>query len=256
VVERRAGEDADPLVASIADAARRRLELLGVAREEIERLARTGTPARALEVRSPVAGHVTRRNAVAGLYVEPGTGLFEVADLSTVWVLADVYEYEVERVAVGAAARFEPASRRGSPFTGRVRFLQPTIDPETRTLRARVELRNQGLALRPGMYGDVVIELPPAKGLIVPADAVVDTGETQYVFIALEGGRFVPRAVRTGAESNGSVEVLEGLREGEEVVTTANFLIDSESRLQAAISGQAPAARERARSTAPAGGGE
>jgi membrane fusion protein, copper/silver efflux system len=220
----------------LAADARRRLELLGISSEEIDEIERTGKPKRALAIRSPVSGYVTTKNALLGMYVQPGTELFEVADLSTVWVLADVYEYEVARVAVGQKARLSLAAFPGKTFSGRVDFIYPTLDPESRTLRLRIVFPNREGTLKPSMYGEVSIELAEQSGLVVPREAIVDTGELQYVFLALDGGRFEPRRVRVGARAGEKVEVLEGLVEGDVVVTTANFLLDSESRLQAAIS--------------------
>lgn len=227
------------LTANLGEDTRRRLELLGISTTEIDELVRTGKPIRALKVRSPVEGYVTRKNALQGQYVQPGTELFEVANLSTVWVIADVYEYEMDRVRVGTSARMQFGALRGQDFTGRLQFIYPTLNTDTRTLRVRLEFRNKGLKLKPGMYGDVSLELPQAEGLVVPAEAIVDTGTVQYVFLAQDGGRFEPRKVRLGFESEDKVQVLEGVSEGDTVVTTANFLIDSESRLHAAISGEA-----------------
>jgi Cu(I)/Ag(I) efflux system membrane fusion protein len=226
------------LSADLAQDARRRLELLGISPPEIAEIERTGQPMRALRIRSPVTGHVIEKNAIQGIYVQPGTTLFQVADLSTIWVLADVYEYEIGRIQVGQRAKIEFASYPGQSFTGNVTFIYPTLNPNTRTMRVRLELRNPQLKLKPAMYGDIYIELERAEGLIVPRDALVDTGETQYVFIAQPQGRFEPRKVKAGARVDGKVQILEGVAEGETVVTTANFLLDSESRLQAAISGE------------------
>jgi Cu(I)/Ag(I) efflux system membrane fusion protein len=170
-----------------------------------------------------------------GSYVQPGASLFTVADLSTVWVIADVHEYELRRVRVGQPARLELTAYPGQAFTGKVQFLYPALDPQTRTMRVRLDFPNRKQALRPGMYGNVYLALPSTAGLAVPVEAVVDTGETQYLFVAREGGRFEPRKVKVGARGDGEVEILDGVQEGETVVTTANFLIDSESRLRAAI---------------------
>jgi Cu(I)/Ag(I) efflux system membrane fusion protein len=235
--------------------ARKRLELLGIAREDIARVAQAGQPQLALPLRAPVAGYVAKKAALPGLYIQPGTELFQIADLSTVWVVADVYEHDMSRIRVGHSARLLLAAYPGEAFTGRVQFIYPAVNPESRTLQARMEFRNPGLRLKPGMYGDVVIALDAAEGLAVPSDAVVDTGELQYVFLSRPGGRFEPRVVRLGARGEGKVQVLEGLAEGDAVVTSANFLVDSESRLRAAVEGFAPAAaavdreerRERAR---------
>ena len=224
--------------------ARARLELLGIAKQDIDEIERAGKPMREIRLRSPVNGHVIQKNAVAGTYVQPGTSLFTIADLSTVWVVADVYEYEVGRVAVGLEAKLVLAAYPNEKLTGKVTFLSPTVDPSTRTLRVRIELKNKDLRLRPGMYGDVFLATDKLEGLVVPTEAIVDTGELQYLFVAKEGGRFEPRRVQLGVRTDEKVQVQGGVAEGEIVVTTANFLIDSESRLRAAIQGEgtAPAA--------------
>jgi Cu(I)/Ag(I) efflux system membrane fusion protein len=227
--------------------ARARLELLGMSRYEIDRIAQTGKPSRTLGVSAPIGGYVVKKNVVQGTYVQPGTVLFEIADLSKVWVLADVYEYEIGRVTLGQAADVVVSAYPDDRFSGKVGFIYPTVDTTTRTLRIRLEFENKELKLRPGMYGDVMIQLGAAEGLTVPAEALVDTGEHQYVFLAKPGGRYEPRRVRAGARSGDKVRILEGLAAGEVVVTTANFLLDSESRLRAVIegapqSGAAPAA--------------
>lgn len=221
----------------LAADARQRLELLGISTTEIDAITRTGTLVRAVPIRSPVRGHVTRKNAVQGQYVQPGSQLFEVADLSKVWVIADLAESESGRVRVGALAHVTLAAFPERRFEAKVNLVYPTVAQDSRTVRVRVELDNADRALRPGMHGNVDIESDAAEALVVPAEALVDTGVVQYVFVALPGGRFEPRRVRAGLAQEESVQILEGLREGETVVTTANFLIDSESRLAAAIAG-------------------
>jgi Cu(I)/Ag(I) efflux system membrane fusion protein len=230
--------------------ARKRLELLGISREDVAELAKRGQASTVVPLRSPVAGYVAKKSALAGLYVQPGTELFQIVDLSSVWVMADVYERDMARVKVGQRARIHLTALPGEAFTGQVDFIYPAVNPESRTLQARMSFQNPGLKLRPGMYGDVTLELDPADGLTVPDEAVVDTGELQYVFLAREQGRFEPRVVRVGARGDGRAQLLEGVGEGELVVTTANFLVDSESRLRAAVEGYAPVppadeARER-----------
>jgi Cu(I)/Ag(I) efflux system membrane fusion protein len=227
----------EDLTAGLASQARRRLEVLGMSPEDIREVEKSGQARRAVEVRSPVAGYVVQRTAVEGLYVEPGTELFSVADLSKVWVIAEVYEYEMERIQLGQMADLRLAAYPSRSFSGKVSFIYPTVDPETRSLRVRVELANPDLLLRPGMYGDVIFHLPGVDALIVPRDAVVDTGDAQYVFVAQAHGHFEPRAVQIGAREGEDVQIVKGVAEGEEVVTTANFLIDSESRLRAAVAG-------------------
>ncbi len=232
-----AGGTALSQTSPLEQSARTRLELFGLSPAEIASITKTGKATRTVAVTAPIAGYVMQKNAVQGTYVQPGTELFEIADLSRVWVLADIYEYEMGRVSVGQAARVEVAAYPKEPFAGKVDFVYPTVDPSTRTLRVRVELENKDLKLRPGMYGDVVLELATASGVVVPVEALVDTGDHQYVFLAKEGGRFEPRSVKAGVRSGDKVQLLEGVSAGETVVTTSNFLIDSESRLRAAIEG-------------------
>jgi Cu(I)/Ag(I) efflux system membrane fusion protein len=235
--------------AGLAEDARKRLELLGVADQDIDEIARTGQLQRTITIRSPVTGTVIRRSAIAGGYIQPGSELFAVADLSNVWVVAEVYEHEVARVRVGQPARLELPSYPGQIFTGRVQFLYPTIDADSRTMRVRLEFRNAGGKLRPGMYGTVHLDVPAQEALVVPAAAVVDTGEMQVVFVAKERGRFEPRRVKVGGRADGNAQILEGVAEGEMVVTTANFLVDSESRLRAAIEGQSTGASAAGKDT-------
>jgi Cu(I)/Ag(I) efflux system membrane fusion protein len=222
---------------SLAADARRRLELLGVDGREIDDLSSAAEPPHAVTLRSPVTGTVLRKAAIAGAYVQPGSELFAVADLSTVWMVAEVPEQAAGRVRAGQAARIELDAFPGRPFAGRVQLVSPTVDADSRTLRVRVELRNADGALRPGMYGTVFLEAPQREALVVPAEAVVDTGDARYVFVARGEGRFEPRAVEVGDRQGGRAEIRAGLAEGELVVTTANFLLDSESRLRAAVEG-------------------
>jgi Cu(I)/Ag(I) efflux system membrane fusion protein len=228
--------------ASLDANARRRLELLGISAQEIDDVLRTGKAVEAIGIRSPVDGYVVAKNAVAGIAVQPGTVLFEVADLSQVWVTAEIYELDISRIHIGQKARLELSSFPGETHTGKVKFIYPVLDSGSRTLRLRLEFKNRtdrnGPRLRPGMYGTVYLDLPSTTGLMVPAEAVVDTGETHYLFVAKAGGRFEPRMVRVGAHMKDRVEILSGVAEGETVVTTGNFLVDSESRLRAAIEGQ------------------
>jgi Cu(I)/Ag(I) efflux system membrane fusion protein len=216
---------------------RQRLILLGFAPEDIDAIGAAGVPSQTVNLRAPVSGHVAKKAALRGIYVTPGTELFQIADLSTVWLIADVYESEIGRVKVGQKAVLELPAYPGERFTGKVTFVYPALAPGSRTLQARIEFRNPGLKLRPGMYGDVTLDLGDQNAIVIPSEALVDTGEVQYVFVSKGAGRFEPRRVRSGWSGGGRVAVLEGLAEGERVVTTANFLLDSESRLRAAIEG-------------------
>lgn len=217
--------------------ARQRVELLGVARRDLDAIAASGQVPQTVPIRAPVRGYVARKSALTGGYVTPGTELFQIADLSKVWAVADVYESEIGRVHVGQRATLELPAWPGERFTGRITFVAPALAAGSRTLQARIELRNPGLKLRPGMYGDVTIDLGDRSAVTVPADALVDTGEQQYVFVSRGNGRFEPRRVQAGWRGGGEVALLSGVAEGERVVTTANFLLDSESRLRAAIAG-------------------
>ena len=232
------GEGTEGHDAGAHDAARARLRLLGVPDDEVARLERERTASSRMALRSPVTGTVLERNLVEGQYVEADMPLFTVADLSHVWVLVDLYEMDLGRVKVGDRARFTADGLPGRTFDAKIDFIYPTISNETRTLKARLALDNRDGLLRPGMYGRV--EVSTGRGhaaLVIPAEAVVNTGEISYVFLARGGGRFEPRRVWTGGGDGDRITVLQGLAEGDTVVASASFLIDSESRLKAAIAG-------------------
>ena len=190
---------------------------------------------------APAGGTVLRREALPGMRVEAGATLFEIADLSTVWVLADVYAAELPEVAVGAEASIERASDPGRRIPGRIGFVPPTIAEATRTARVRIEVPNADGGLRPGEYATVRIASDLGPQIVVGVDAVLDTGTRQLTFVETGEGRFEPREISLGARSGGEAVVLAGLREGERVVDGATFLVDSESRLRSTIRGPAPA---------------
>jgi RND family efflux transporter MFP subunit len=167
--------------------------------------------------------------------VGPDDTLFDLADLSVVWVLADVYEYELQRVSVGQEAVMTLPYSPGRTWRGRVRYVYPTVDATARTVTARLEFDNRDGELKPGMYADVLIQGPSREALLVPDDAVLDSGVRKIVFVSLGQGRFEPREVETGDRGAGFAEIRSGLSEGEIVAAGANFLLDSESRLRAAI---------------------
>ena len=218
-------------------AGRERLHLLGVPDEEILRLERERTALQRLTLRSPVTGTVLERGVAEGQYVGADTPLFSVADLSRIWVLGDLYEMDFARVHAGDGAQFIADALPGRPFTGRVEFVYPTVSTETRTIKVRMSIDNPGGLLRPGMYGRVVVTGHRVPALVVPDEAVVNTGEHAYVFIARAGGHFEPRMVTTGVQDGDAVQITTGLAAGDTVVSSASFLIDSESRLKAAIAG-------------------
>jgi Cu(I)/Ag(I) efflux system membrane fusion protein len=251
------GAGTAPTVASDLERdARLRLELLGVAPRDIDAISEAGQAQRAINVRSPVRGYVSRKSVVKGLYVQAGTELFQLADLSSVWLLVDVYESEISRVKVGQKATFELKAYPGRRFPGRVQFIYPALDSGSRTLQARIELPNPALELRPGMFGDVNLDLGASEAVVAPQEALIDTGDHQYVFVDRGGGRYEPRLVKAGWSGNGRVAILEGLADGERVVTTASFLLDSESRLRAAVEGfnAGPAAPHPAHQAEPVHG--
>jgi RND family efflux transporter MFP subunit len=217
--------------------ARQRLVLAGFTPADIKELEDKKAPLEFLSVRAPIDGYVVRRDVQVGAYVTPGQELYEIADIANVWVVADVYEADIGRVKAGQKAVLSLQALPGETFGGKVAYLFPAVNPASRTMQARIVVPNSKGRLRPGMYADVTIDLGVTEGISIPADALVDTGEAQYVFVALGGGRFEPRPVTVGARTADRVQILRGVHPGENVVTTANFLIDSESRLRAAIQG-------------------
>lgn len=221
--------------ADLLEAARRRLTLWDVPREVLDQLERTGEVQRALTLRSPISGVVTVKNVVEGARISPSDMPLEITDLGQVWVLADVYETELARAKVGLGATLSLPSHPGRTFRGRVAFVDPMLDPQTRTAKVRLEFPNPKGDLRPELYGEVVLKGPSHKGLLVPLDAVLDAGTQKVVFIALGNGKFEPREVTTGTSVGEQIEILTGVQSGDEVVTRANFLVDSESRMKAAL---------------------
>lgn len=221
------------ITSAVVASGRTRLAVLGMTDAEIEAIERSGEPRRLVTVVAPRGGVVVNRGVTAGTAVDPSTTLLTIADLSRVWVLAEVPEASIPAVRVGTAAQLDfPASGR-PPFTARVEFVYPTLTERTRTLRVRLSVSNPRGALRPGLYGSAVFESAGPPVLTVPRDAVVDTGLRRHVFVAT-GNRFEPRAVTLGMQLADRVEVREGLHEGERVVAAGVFLLDSESRLRAA----------------------
>jgi len=226
-----------PGAESAPSLARRRLELWDVPDHQIKEIEKTGRILRTLHIHSPARGTVVKKNVQEGMYVKPGMNLYTIADLSKVWVYADVYEYEMPWIELGQTAEMTLESNPGRVFRGRVSFVYPFVEPRTRTVKVRLEFENPDRSLKPDMYSNVVLKSRRrGASLVVPEEAVILSGERSIVIVARGKGKFSPRVVRLGVESQGLYEVLEGLEEGEEVVTSAHFLIDSESRLKEAIS--------------------
>jgi multidrug efflux pump subunit AcrA (membrane-fusion protein) len=219
----------------LLESARKRLELFDVPEGFIKELARTGQPRRAVTLVSPVSGFVTAKSVFEGHQVEPGMELYTVTDLSRVWIEAEFYEYESQAVREGQEATISLPYDPGQSLQGRVSSIAPYLNPDTRTLQVRFDVPNADLLLKPSMFVDVLLTLRAGASVVVPDSAVMDTGMRQIVFVDRGGGSFEPREVKIGLRSGGKTQVLSGVNEGEEVVVRANFLLDSESRLQAAI---------------------
>jgi Cu(I)/Ag(I) efflux system membrane fusion protein len=218
---------------TLAGAARMRLRLSDMSAADIDRVARTGKPMRDVIVRSPVAGVVMTKNVVIGARVMPSDTLYEIADLSHVWLLADVYEAELPSVRVGAPAQVVVG---GQTLAGRVTFIGPVVASQTRTANVRIELDNPASLLKPDMYADVILQQPQGSSVAIPDSAVMNTGTRSVVFVARGDGTFEPREVTTGAKADGFYAIRSGVQAGERVVVDANFLVDSESRLKSALS--------------------
>jgi Cu(I)/Ag(I) efflux system membrane fusion protein len=219
---------------NLVAAARKRLELWDISEPVIDQVARTGETLKYLTLYAPISGFVIERSAFARQHVTPDTALYTVADLSTVWVIADVFEYEAARVRLEQPATLTLAYLPGRTFRGRVSYILPQVDPATRTLKVRLQFDNPGYMLKPDMYGDVEFHTGGLRRLVVPDTAVLNSGDRQTVFLDRGDGNFEPREVKIGAHLGGRVEILSGLKGGERIVTSGNFLIDSESQLKAA----------------------
>ena len=222
---------------TLLEAARKRLRLFDVPETFIKELERTRTIQRLITLLAPVSGFVTGKEIFTGQRVEPGMELLILTDLSRVWVEADFYEYEAGELKTGQTAELFSSYDPGLLLKGRVTYIYPYLNPESRTLRARMEFSNEAVHLKPGMFVDVRLDLDMGDSVVIPDSAVMYSGLRKIVFVNTEGGRFEPREVMTGARSNGNVQVLSGVSAGDHVAIKANFLLDSESRLQAIIQG-------------------
>jgi RND family efflux transporter MFP subunit len=224
---------------SLLEAARRRLSLWDLAEEQIRQLEETGQPQREVTFYSPISGYVLERKAFPNQYVTPETEIYQLADLSTIWVQADIYESEIPDVKLGQEATLTAESLPGLTVKGPLVYIYPEVRADTRTLAVRMEFPNPELRLKPGMFVNVELHQTLGWQLAVPLDAVLDSGRRQIVFVDRGNGTFEPRAVRLGERTETAVAILGGLRAGDKVVTRANFLIDSESNLRQAIAGMA-----------------
>ena len=222
---------------TLLQAARERLRLWDISDEQIQKLDETGQVSRAMTMYSPVDGFVMKREVYEKMYLTPETELYELVDLSTVWVNAEIYEYEVPYVKVGQPATMTLTYLPGKTYRGKIVYIYPTVDPTTRTVKVRLEFANPDFDLKPEMFAEVQLNVSYGAQISVPQEAVLDSGTEQIVFVVLGDGYFEPRKVQLGPHLDDRVVVSSGLKPGEKIVTSGNFLIDSESRLKSAMSG-------------------
>jgi len=228
--------------ADIRDGAKRlldssldRLRFFDVAEHQIKALEKTHKVRKSMHIHAPAAGVITKIGAREGAHVSPSSELYQIADLSRVWVLADLYEYEISWVKTGDEAVLSISSQPGRIFTGHITYIYPYLDPKTRTNKVRIEFDNAEGLLKPDMFGDVSITARTDKaGLFVPKESVLITGKKTHVFVQTQEGHFEPRTVRTGVRTDGLIEILDGVHDGELVVSSGQFLIDSESSIREA----------------------
>ena len=224
----------------LLQAAEERLRQFGVPQQAIAGLEQTGKVERNIVIDSPASGYITERNALPNAYVQPETKLYTIADLSTVWVYANVFQNDVGRLRPGDPAQVTVDAYPGRSFHGRIDQVLPQVDTTTRTVRVRLVFRNPGVALKPGMYVNVNIDVPLGRQLVIPASAVLQSGRQAIAFVDRGQGNLEPRTIQVGPQIGESVVVLGGLKAGERVVSSANFLVDSEAQLQAAMGQFAP----------------
>jgi membrane fusion protein, copper/silver efflux system len=218
--------------AALVEAARQRLRLWDITEDQIRKIEETGKPVRTLTLYSPVSGFVIQKVAIQGMKVAPGEKLFDIADLSTLWLIADIYEYELPLIRVGDSARIVFSYFPGKEMSSQIDYVYPAVSADTRTAKVRFRLSNPGDRLKPQMYTNVDIKINMGKRLAVPDSAVIDTGVRQVVYVDKGEGAFEPREVILGMRAEGFVEILRGLKAGEKVASSANFLIDSEAQLK------------------------
>jgi Cu(I)/Ag(I) efflux system membrane fusion protein len=233
-----AGGDVQAGMKQLAESSLLRLKNWDIPESQIKALAKSGKTKRTLTFLSPVSGVVTEKKALQGMRFMPGEELYQISDLSSVWVVADVFEQDIGLIKTGATATVRINAYQDKRFEGKVSYVYPTLNADTRTVPVRIELANPELLLKPAMFAQVEMSVS-ARGRVVtvPVSAVIDSGTRQIVLVQKGEGRFEPREVRPGARSDAYIEIVEGLKDGEQVVVSANFLIDAESNLKAAVSG-------------------
>jgi len=222
---------------SLLQSAKQRLKLWDISDDQIKELDETGKVNKDLTFYSPITGFVTDRKVFPQTSVTPDTELYTVSDLSTVWADADIYEYEVPFVHIGQRVSLTLSHYPGKTYTGNISYIYPTVDPQTRTVKARIQIPNPGFVLKPQMFADAQLHVDYGTKILVPQEAVLNSGTEQHVFVVHAGGLFEPRTVTIGPVVDGSAVILSGLKPGETIVVSGNFLIDSESGLKNAMSG-------------------
>ncbi len=220
---------------AIVEGARQRLRLMDISEEQINRIEQTGKPVRSLTIYSPVSGYVVQKMAFQGMRTMPGEKLFDIADLSTVWILSDIFEYELPLIKTGEKALISLSYFPGREFSSTIDYVYPTIAGDTRSAKVRFTVPNPGNKLKPQMYTDVEVKINLGKKLVIPDDAILDAGKRQVVYVDKGDGNFEPREVTIGIRADGMVEIMSGLKAGERVASAANFLIDSEAKLKGIV---------------------
>jgi Cu(I)/Ag(I) efflux system membrane fusion protein len=220
---------------AIIEGARQRLRLWDITEKQINQIEQTGKPLRTLTIYSPVSGYVVQKPALQGMRIMPGEKLFDVADLSTVWILSDIFEYELPLIKVGEKALISMSYFPGREFASTIDYVYPAISGDTRSAKVRFTIPNPGNRLKPQMYTNVEVKVNLGNKLIIPGDAVLDAGKHQVVYVDKGEGNFEPREVSIGMRADGMVEVTRGLKAGERVASAANFLIDSEAKLKGIV---------------------
>ncbi|MEW6107552.1 MAG: efflux RND transporter periplasmic adaptor subunit [Nitrospirota bacterium] len=221
-------KDAEALV----EAAKQRLRLWDITDAQIKKMEETGMPERTLTIYSPVSGYVVQKMALQGMKVMPGEKLFDIADLSSVWIISDIYEYELPLIRLGQTAAISLSYFPGREFSSKIDYVYPSLSGDTRTAKIRFTIPNPGGQLKPQMFTNVEVKIPIGKKLSIPDDAVIDTGTRQIVYVDKGDGYFEPREVMLGVRGEGFREVIMGLKAGEKVASSATFLIDSEAQLK------------------------
>jgi len=216
----------------LVSSAKQRLMLYGVKESQIAELEKAGKPNIRLPIYTPLSGVVIEKMMQQGQYVNTGEVLFNIADLSTVWVEVEVYENEFPNIHVGQQVEIRSQSFPGKPFSGKIAYIYPFLDPKTRTVKARVEMANPGMKLKPDMFVNAIIKVPLGSSIVVPVTALIDTGKRQVVWVEMSPGMFEPRDVQVGQKTDDKVQILSGLKAGDKVAVSGGYLIDSESQLK------------------------